>query len=65
MLCIIMNPMIHMYFISNNKKNSKLCGQEAITFWVYGYRRVVTNVSKNINMLFMGEWYIIIFKIDT
>ncbi len=54
-----------MYFISNNKKNSKLCGQEAITFWVYGYRRVVTNVSKNINMLFMGEWYIIIFKIDT
>ncbi len=34
-------------------------------FWVYGCCRVTNNVSKNINTLFMGEWYIGIFEIDT
>jgi hypothetical protein len=34
-------------------------------FWVYGCYRVVTNVSKNINTLFISEQYIGIFEIDT
>ncbi len=57
---IIMNLMIHMYFINKgefffqNHMNKKLSH-----FWVYGYCKVTINVSKNINTLLIGVvyWY--------
>jgi hypothetical protein len=40
-------------------------GKKLPHFWVYGCCKVIINVSKNINTLLIGEWYIGIFEIDT
>jgi hypothetical protein len=63
---IIMNPMIHIHFINKSGKFFQNHMDKSIPcFWVYGCCKVVMNISKNINTLFIGKWYIGIFEIDT